>query len=200
MGTPLLRNFITRRRKRNRGEERLLRPLNLLHVHSIQMLRIGGILQLGTYLGAKLFGKLQVVVIGTAGRNGITVAAVRMLAHKRAAGNHLETQSANKSIQLRQSLLVSTVAINHDYHGRCTVGAKVFHPLQSQGSHMATIYRYRYHRQHIGSKLLLLRRLQSHIYKNGIGNPRTANNRLSYLFRCMGWRKSNQINFSNSHN
>ena len=57
------------------GKERLLRPLNLLHVHAIQMLRIGGILQLGAYLGTKLFGKLQVVVIGTAGRNGITVAA-----------------------------------------------------------------------------------------------------------------------------
>ena len=64
------------------GKEGLLRPLNLLHVHAIQMLCIGGIRQFNTHLGTKLFGKLQVFVIGTAGRNGITVAAVRMLAYK----------------------------------------------------------------------------------------------------------------------
>ena len=69
----------------------MLRPLNLLHIHSIQMLCIGGIRQFNTHLDTKLFGKLQVVVIGTAGRNGITVATVRMLTYKRSAGNHFET-------------------------------------------------------------------------------------------------------------
>lgn len=47
------------------GEERLPRTLDALHVHAIQMLRIGGRIYFRPHLGSKLFGKLQVILIRT---------------------------------------------------------------------------------------------------------------------------------------
>lgn len=64
-GNTVLTQLYHPTQKTEQGKERLLRPLNLLHIHSIQMLCIGGIRQFNTHFGTKLFGKLQVFVIGT---------------------------------------------------------------------------------------------------------------------------------------
>ena len=122
-----------------------------------------------------------------------------MLPDKRPAGYHLEAPRADKGVQLHQCLLVGTIAIYHHHDRRRTVGLKILHPLQRQGSHMAAIHRHGNHRQRVGLKVRLFRHLQGRIYKTHLGKAGTTNNRLTYLFGSMCRRKSNQINRFNSH-